>query len=155
MGEYRSFRLLKYSPPEKTAANYSESEKNQFQESFKRRARDYRIFKYVVLGLFLVFAFALIKFSRAEEFYLSLTFVCTYVFLYLLFRPLCPACSRNVMAEVKIFCPECGSDRISPGGFMRAKECLSCGEVLRQGKGRSYKVRRCTHCGVFLDAKGL
>ena len=47
MPEIRSFRFFHYSPPEKTAADYSENEKDQFRSEFRPIARQHRIFNYV------------------------------------------------------------------------------------------------------------
>jgi ribosomal protein S27E len=158
MSEYRTFRLFKYSPPEKTAANYSEAEKEQFQKSFQPVARDYRILK-VSFYVLLVGAVGFMLISKQHwDGYLFFGFFGIYVLLYyFLFKPVCPACKRNADVTVRTFCPLCGSNKINFGGFMRSTECLSCGEILRQGKGgrRLYKVRYCTHCGIFLDAQGI
>jgi predicted RNA-binding Zn-ribbon protein involved in translation (DUF1610 family) len=149
--------LFSYVPPTKLVSDYDESEKAQFQKAFQPRTRDYRYFRYLFGGL-LVVAFAFLVFSKEHDgWYLFFGLFGIYIIFYnLLFKPVCPACKRNVAVSVRIFCPECGSRKISSGGFMRSRECLSCGKILRQGRnGRMYKVRYCTHCGVFLHPKGI
>jgi|SRR5450756_2209395 len=148
---------FEYVPPTKTASDYNESEKAEFVKIFRPRARDYRCLKALFFGLCIAFFIATIIFKIDDVFELWFTLMAIYVVLYYtLFKPLCPACNKNTDTRVRTFCPECGSGKISPGGFMRSIECLSCGEVLRQGKGgRRYNVRYCTHCGVFLDSKGI
>jgi hypothetical protein len=44
---------------------------------------------------------------------------------------------------------------LQPGGFLRSPHCKACGKSLRRGRGRHYKIRACTHCGLMLDARGL
>jgi hypothetical protein len=148
--------LLSYVPPTKLVSDYNESEKQQFQKAFEPRARDSRLCKYANFGLFTL-AVALIFISnKREQNYLFIGIIGVFLTLYFLFRPVCPACKRNMDAPVRGYCPECGSNKILPGSFLRSPECLSCGEVSRQGKnGRRYKVRYCTHCGVFLHSKGI
>lgn len=149
--------LFGYVPPTKLVSDYDESEKAQFQKAFQPRARDYRYFTYLFYGLS-IGAIGFIFFSKdPHSFYLFFGLVGIYiVFYHLLFKPVYPACKRNVDFSIRTFCPECGSNKIAPGGFMRSTECLSCGAILRQGRGgRRYKVRHCTHCGVFLHSKGI
>src|SRR6516165_1901576 len=139
MSACRSFRLFRYSPPEKTALEYSEAEKEQFQRAFEPSARKYRIVRYLSVGLFITFCTLLVAARDHERSYLFWGSAAVYLALYALFKPMCPACRKNVDTSVRAFCPECGSNNISPGGLMRSAECLSCGEFLRKGKGgRSY-----------------
>lgn len=147
---------LAYVPPTKLVSDYSESEKLQFRETFRPRAKQYRYFKYCIYSL-LIIAFVSLFFSKNnDQLILFFGLIGIYAILYNVFKPLCPACKRNVDVCVRAFCPECGSSRIDLSGFMRSTECLSCGAILRQGRnGRQYKVRCCTHCGVFLDGKGI
>jgi len=149
--------LFGYVPPTKLVSDYNESEKAQFQKTFQPRARDYRYFKYVFYGLLIGASVFILLSKDRDSWYLFFGLFGIYIVLYsFLFKPECPACKRNVDVRVRTFCPECGSNKISPGGFMRSTECLSCGEILRQGRnGRMYKVRYCTHCGVFLHSKGI
>lgn len=69
--------------------------------------------------------------------------------------PPCPACRRQLDNTVGMFCPECGSPSVQPGGWFKPPGCSSCGKGMNSARGRKYKIRACTHCGVMLDEKGL
>ncbi len=156
MNEYRSFRLFKYSPPEKLAVDYTEVEKEQFREQFRPIAKRDRVYSWIYLVVLFCF-FALLFYSAIKGSWVTRLFMglgVIFIFLYVFLRPLCPACKRGVDEMVRTFCPECRG-KVSPGGFFKAPQCLSCGLDLWRGKGRSYKIRCCTHCGVFLDGKGF
>jgi hypothetical protein len=156
MSKMRSFQLFRYSPPEKTAADYTEVEKEQFRKLFEPSAKRYRVYSWIYLVVLFCF-FALLFFSATKGSWMTLLFVgliALFVLLSVFLRPLCPACKREVDGAVRTFCPECGG-KVSPGGFFKPPQCLSCGKDLWRGKRRSYKIRCCTHCGVFLDGKGI
>jgi hypothetical protein len=154
MSEYRSFRLFKYSPPEKTVADYSDAEKEQFQAAFKPIAKRYRLFSYIILAI-CIGSFLLLAVSSREDWWWLFCSVILFGIGYsILCGPVCPACKRKVDDGVKTFCPECGS-KVSPGKLFKAPFCLSCGKRLLGGKRRSYEICCCTHCGIFLDGKGI
>ena len=163
MPEPRSFRLFRdlYSPPEKTFADYTESEKQMFQNQFKPIAQRYRlsskIFIVVFLALFIPMFFGWMDGTRFGEWFAFLFFgiIASGIIIFLLLQPVCPACKRKLEDGVRKFCPECGSSDITPKSFFLWAKCHSCGKELRQRKGRSYKIKCCTHCGVFLDSKGI
>jgi RNA polymerase subunit RPABC4/transcription elongation factor Spt4 len=67
----------------------------------------------------------------------------------------CPACHNSFLGEIGEYCPECGSASLEPPNWLGARHCNSCGKNLLGGKNRSFKYKACTHCGVFLDDKGL
>jgi hypothetical protein len=103
-----------YVPPTKLVSDYSESEKEQFQKAFKPRARDYQYCKYLSYCLGAV-AFAALVFSNSpDKWYLFFGVFVIYIISYNLFKPVCPACKRNVDVSIRTFCPECGSNKISP-----------------------------------------
>jgi predicted RNA-binding Zn-ribbon protein involved in translation (DUF1610 family) len=154
MAGMRSFRIFKYSPPERTAADYSESEKEHFRVAFKAIALRYRIFGYSFLALGLAGFLLLVLSKQNYRWWLFFSIMVFAVIYSLLFGPLCPACKRKVEDGVRTFCPECGG-KLRSGGFLKAPQCLSCGKDLWRGKRRSYEIRCCTHCGVFLDGKGI
>jgi hypothetical protein len=163
MSEYRSFRLFRdsYAPPEKISADYSESEKEIFCDQFKPIARRYRFcsrtFIIIFLALFIPMFFGLLDRIQIGKWFPFL-FVGMMLFaiaFFILLRPICPACKRKVEGDVRKFCPECGNSDLTPKSFFLWAKCHSCGVNLRRGKGRSYKIRCCTHCGVFLDGKGI
>jgi RNA polymerase subunit RPABC4/transcription elongation factor Spt4 len=67
----------------------------------------------------------------------------------------CPACHNSFLGEIGEYCPECGSASLEPANWLGAWHCNSCGKNLWGGKNRSFRYKACTHCGVFLDDKGL
>jgi hypothetical protein len=67
----------------------------------------------------------------------------------------CPACHNSFVGEIGEYCPECGSALLEPANLLGARHCNSCGKNLLGGKNRSFRYKACTHCGVFLDDKGL
>jgi RNA polymerase subunit RPABC4/transcription elongation factor Spt4 len=67
----------------------------------------------------------------------------------------CPACHNLFIDDIGEYCPECGSASLARGGAFGARYCNSCGNKLITGKNRSFRYKACTHCGVFLDQKGL
>lgn len=75
--------------------------------------------------------------------------------LFTLVRCECPGCHNDLARGFGPFCPECGGRSLQRGNWFRPPLCSSCGKRMAQGKGRHYKVRACTHCGLFLDAEGL
>lgn len=154
MSESRPFRFFRYLPPEKTATDFSDSEKDQLRASFKPAAMRYGIDGYIFIILsFASFLFR--AFSKQEDRWWLFCGVILFGIIYsILFGPTCQACKRRVDDGVRTFCPECGG-KVSPGRFLKAPQCLSCGKDLWQGKRRSYKRRCCTHCGLFLDDKGI
>jgi len=153
----QSFQLFKYSPPEKTDADYSEEQKEQYREAFKPIAKRHRIFGYLIL-ISAGFGFLLLSLPKPDYrlwlFFGVFSIIFIGIFCSLLFGPLCPACQRKIDDQPRAFCPECGG-KVRHGNFLTAPKCYSCGIALRRGKRRSYKIRCCTHCGVFLDAKGI
>jgi hypothetical protein len=70
---------------------------------------------------------------------------------------LCPACANKIDKGLGPFCPECGADALQRGGWFRAPRCSTRGRAMQVGRGnaRGYKIRACTHCGMWLDDKGL
>jgi tRNA(Ile2) C34 agmatinyltransferase TiaS len=70
-------------------------------------------------------------------------------------RLVCPGCCNEMERSFGRYCPECGNSHLQPGGWFRAPHCRACGKSMRRGKGRHYKIRACTHCGLMLDDGGL
>jgi hypothetical protein len=69
--------------------------------------------------------------------------------------PNCPACHNALDQGLGDYCPECGARHASAWRLVHAPSCLSCGKIISRRRGRQYKIRACTHCGVPLDDKGL
>ena len=63
-------------------------------------------------------------------------------------KPNCPACGQCVGALYGPFCPDCGGQLIE-------RACQKCHKTLRAGRGRNFRIHACTHCGVYLDERGL
>jgi len=160
MLKMRSFRLFRYSPLEKTAADYTESEKDHFREQFKPSARCYRVRSRIFfVGIFCCFALLLFFATKSAVLHSWVTLVfiglvALFISLSIFLPPLCSACKQRVDGEVRTFCPVCGG-KVERRGFLKIPYCASCDIVLRRGKSRIYDVRCCTHCGVFLDGKGI
>ncbi len=143
----------------------AKSEKEIFCEQRSNRLRgDYRFCSRTFIIIFLALFIPMLlsgcwtgyKSANGFRFFsLGMDAICHSLFQSLL-RPICPACNRKVEVSVRKFCPECGSSDLTPKSFLLSAKCHSCGVNLRRGKGgRSYKIRCCTHCGVFLDGKGI
>ncbi|MBF9140943.1 hypothetical protein [Hymenobacter properus] len=67
---------------------------------------------------------------------------------------LCPGCHQK-LEEIGAYCPECGSHGLKPGGWFSSPHCPTCNRKMRRNKGRHYTIRACSHCGLYLDEKGL
>jgi DNA-directed RNA polymerase subunit RPC12/RpoP len=67
----------------------------------------------------------------------------------------CPDCAVSLDRTNGLVCPECGSRALSDGGLCRPPTCNHCGCTLRNGRGRSYRIRYCNHCGSHLDVEGV
>jgi hypothetical protein len=66
----------------------------------------------------------------------------------------CPGCLQN-MEKIGEYCPECGSAGLEPGGWFSSPHCPTCRKSMSRNKGRHYAIRACSHCGLYLDEKGL
>ena len=76
----------------------------------------------------------------------------------------CPSCHGDLeVAKLGDYCPDCGAEETiakkeALTGLINAKhpKCASCGTKFTGGRWgkRIYRIRFCTHCGVFLDDKG-
>lgn len=67
----------------------------------------------------------------------------------------CPACHDSFLGEIADYCPECGGGSLESPNWIGARHCNSCGKKILSGKNRTFRYKACTHCGVFLDEKGL
>ncbi|MGE5191287.1 MAG: hypothetical protein ACM3U2_02215 [Deltaproteobacteria bacterium] len=166
----RSFRpYLRYRPelatPPKLREEYSPDELAGFQAEFKRRwKRRKRLAVPCLVGFGVWAAGTLANLfvggDRHGEYtlLLMLLFLAVIAYLAIFLRfPRCPACTNEIdeyPSEYWRFCPACGGTAIEAGTWLRAPQCPSCG-TLRKGKGRDYRVRFCTTCGVKLDDGGV
>jgi hypothetical protein len=167
----RSFRFyLRYRPelvtPPKRREEYSPEELAAFQCEFQRlwKLRKRRLLPvYVGLGVCAVGMIASLVFGGDRRPVVVLTFMLVflgtiaYMALFVGF-PRCPACTNETdeyPGQYCHFCPACGGTAIGPAAWATAPECQTCGIALRFGKGRDFKIRFCTSCGVKLDESGI
>lgn len=69
---------------------------------------------------------------------------------------LCPSCRNDVDDNRGPFCPFCGGRTVAPRRWPLAPRCTACRTSLRRTEdGFQRRVRACTHCGLWLDDKGL
>jgi predicted RNA-binding Zn-ribbon protein involved in translation (DUF1610 family) len=148
--------------PAKRRTDYSAGELAAFRDEFDRRwkRRKRRAWPLLIaFGVWVGGRLAVLGFVPREvewELGLMLVFLamiaCIAVFLPF---PRCPACASEIDEYVRNYCPNCGRESVSPARLLKAQECLACGSVLRVGKGRDYKVRFCTTCGVEISGTGV
>ncbi|HEX3313667.1 MAG TPA: hypothetical protein VHR72_02195 [Gemmataceae bacterium] len=69
----------------------------------------------------------------------------------------CPHCARSIDSNIGSFCPTCGKRSVEQAGWFRGTRCSSCDASLSRSNegGRLYRIHACTHCGFWLDDKGL
>ena len=165
MKSSRLYNGPKLIPVAKFAPEYSEEQRVHFREAFRSRAECYRRYSRCSLAIgFVAFIVWIASLEILPK--LGLQWVCFALFAGLFGlhiygwykRPLleCPACHNPLDSQqLGTYCPECGSGQLKPGSWLLSPSCNACGQTMRRGKGRGYKIRACTHCGVFLDDKGL
>jgi hypothetical protein len=160
----KSFRLYfnKFEPPARFAPDFTAEELSDFRDAFRapaERSRRYMRIGYFVLGLGFLFILSGFVLPKAYLPYEAGGFITCWLTLpilaYKCSLPDCPACHNALDQRLGSFCPECGARALSSGGLFRAPQCSSCGRAMYRRKGRGYKIRACTHCGVMLDEKGL
>ena len=168
-GTVKSFRLYKPKskliPVTRFVGDYTEEERLHFCEVFGLDAQRYRIYSrkswLVEVMAFVVWMVSIYFFPRV-----GLAWICALLFAGLLGLVIygahsqptleCPACHNRVDSrELGRYCPECGSGNLEPGVWLCPPTCRVCGKTMYRGKGRRYKIRACTHCGVGLDDKGV
>ncbi len=161
----KSFRLYTSEPiavPQRLAPDMPPDERARLREAFRPSARRYRRVGRIELGIFsAAIGFVLLGMMLPKP--LSgwmlagfMTCWCAILATFLLSPSLaCPACANKLEQGFGPFCPECGAGALGPAGFFRAPHCAACGRDMRRGKGRHYRIRACTHCGLWLDDKGL
>lgn len=156
----------------KKVGQYSPAELEQFQEIFAADLKQYRAtdrrYAYLLLVVFLLGVAAvvcsyLLSSQPPIQWLLGVgivliagVLVSVVVVASSLEKQLkCPACHSLFIADMEKYCPECGSASLGRGGALGAMHCNSCGKKLISGKNRNFRYKACTHCGVFLDHKGL
>jgi DNA-directed RNA polymerase subunit RPC12/RpoP len=164
MKSFRIYRREPFQTPERCAPDYSDEELNCLREEFREPAARYRrnlhLFILVLALLFAAFFVIVWKFPHANDAkgvsILFAIFAVVLGFDVVCPEPKCPGCQNNVLTKkVGDFCPECGSRSLTKPKWFGRPSCSACGKHLRLHKGRLYRIRACTHCGVWLDDQGL
>ena len=146
--------------PDRVATDYTPDDAAAFREHFRPLAQHYRwrsrttgfgmagAFVCTVLGVVLLPNYGV-------YFFLGGTSSVLLIALTGPVAPDCPACHNKLDSRFGVFCPECGSQSLRPGGWFSFPRCDSCGKTMHCGRGRRYKIRACTFCGLMLDQKGF
>lgn len=160
----KSFHLYLRDPvtsPERFVTDYTPEEAAAFREQFRPLAQVYRQrSRKALYGMvpFFVCLILAITVQKQLAFYFFVAGMCSLFFMVFASprTPDCPACHIKLDREFGAFCPECGSRSLQPANWFRwSPRCESCRKTMARGKGRYYKIRACTHCGIMLDEKGL
>jgi hypothetical protein len=159
------------SSPGKVVSDYTAEEQNRLRQRFASRAEKYRRHMRITLSCFVGFAVfilsGLLFRPRQVAWVFAPAFLCwlTGIAFWLISPPVtCPGCSNLIGCSNQFrksfgaYCPECGCEKLKPSvpdGWIRSAYCEGCGKRLRFGKGQSFVIRYCTHCGLKLDERGL
>jgi hypothetical protein len=148
--------------PAREVADYSNEERSRFRETFGSIAARYRrqgrkaLWRIVGGAACILLGMLLPKFLFPWFGLLAFIFWCA-VLVSAINAPslICPGCSNDIEYNFGSYCPECGKTQLRPGSWSGERWCNACGKAIRRGKGRSFKMRVCTHCGLLLDERGL
>lgn len=161
----KSFHIYLAAPvvaPSRFASDYSTEEKerlrNQFKPIMERYQRQNRLAMYGIIGFMGFILLALLLPKILFPWILGPALVCWLVgaiTLGALPKLTCPGCSNPLEHAFGPYCPECGSDQLRKGSFFRAPHCGACNKTMVHRRGRRYKIRACTHCGLPLDETGV
>jgi hypothetical protein len=160
----KSFHLFIVRPPvvspNRVATDYTPEDAAAFREQFKPLARHYRqrsrMTVFGVAGAFVCAVLGVVWLPHfGTYFFFGGACSCLLILLTTPVAPDCPACHNKLDAGFGMFCPECGSQTLRPGGWFGIPRCESCGKTMHGGRGRGYKIRACTFCGLMLDHKGF
>ncbi len=160
-------------PPARLVHDYSDDELGRFADDFRPRAKRYRRRRLIAASMlagFILFCVVLseTRLGNLEGVWgavlLGACWLGAALILAVGMRLACPACRKRLAPATGPYCPQCGSDQYQSGRHLRGPllsrraYCPSCQNTIDEGGGdppRSYRIRRCTHCGVMLDEKGL
>jgi hypothetical protein len=144
--------------PHRYAAELSVEEQDSLRKEFvqvlgahERRVGLLSVILVIGIGLFLITAWVGLTLCGIVPMVIMLA-------LYPVYRPpalRCPNCRNKVAKPIGEFCPQCAKRALAPGNFLFAPSCDACGQVMRNNRYTSYTVHACTHCGFWLDDKGL
>jgi len=161
----KSFRVYLKEPtvaPERYVEQMPAQERQGLREAFvpaaRRFRRTVRVAGFFIAGGFIcvVLGFVLPKQMSGcaiGGFFICWLAVASVIVLSPALR--CPACRNELQRGFGSYCPECGSRSLDAAGWFRTPHCSACGRDMRRGKTRRYRIRACTHCGAWLDDKGL
>lgn len=151
--------------PQRFVTDHTTEEQIQFREAFQPLAKRYRRFNLIVGMGFVSGAICLVLAMNFKDtwfiwplvgiFICSLLLVLCSVFVGCFRMPSCPACHNAIWETFGAYCPECGAKTLDHRTWPFSPRCLTCGQSMRRGRRRLYKIRACTHCGVMLDEIGL
>ena len=171
--------MSKLLPVTKKVSDYTEKELKQFYEQFVPLAQRHRhlnlrlkIIMALSFGLIIIFGIVLwgIVLNNFENIPEWLPAIMLFLVLllplivYILFVAIplsrldkCPSCNNHLsLTKLGDYCPECGKSQFDKSNWVLGPKCKDCGKWLKYDKrGRHYKIRFCTHCGVFLDENGF
>lgn len=155
----KKFWLFKTPTPEKFVARYSESEKAEIKRVFEKITKNYKSRSIILLVItFGSLVFAMLCLLRPASplwlIWLAWSILLIGVILQYFWHGLyCPGCRIVMDQGFGSFCPECGGKLLFE--FLKGTKCCDCGNKLRRGRGRSYKIKYCSFCGVQVDEKGF
>jgi hypothetical protein len=134
-----------------------------FEAAFAPRARRYRLSTRIVVLLLAGFGLGLLAAAKlpvpeAVRLWIAVPSAALLPLAVLVhisnLRLRCPSCRKTLTPAKGRYCPQCGGEGYRTGSRL----CDACGGRIEEDSGddaRSYRVRGCTHCGVFLDELGL
>jgi hypothetical protein len=150
-------------PPPPAVDCFAAPGRHSFEAAFSRRARRYRMSSRIVVVLLVGFALGLLaavnlpmpEAARGRIALLSAALLPLAVVIHFAnLRLRCPSCRKALTPAKGHYCPQCGAEGYEPG----SRRCEVCSGRIEEESGddaRGYRVRGCTHCGVFLDTEGL
>ena len=149
------------SEPERHVHDYSPEEQAKIFQQFAPLAARYRRYFRVRLAIIAVAALILIISLIRDQKVTGWTFGSFFsIWLTALLGeftfpiPKCPAC-QNDLERIGEHCPECGAVALSRATWFTSPRCGDCSKLIRRTRGRKYKIHCCSHCGIWLDDKGL
>jgi hypothetical protein len=157
------FIRVNQEPPISFVDRFASPGRHSFEAAFAPRSRRYRLSTRIAIVLLVGFAFGLFaavglplsESARVRIVLPSVALLPLAVLIHLLnLRLRCPSCRKALTPAKGDYCPQCGTEGYRAGSHW----CQECGVRIEEETAegaRSYLVRGCTHCGVFLDQRGL
>jgi hypothetical protein len=167
MKPFHLYREPPPSAPTRLASEVSLDEQSQLCEAFRGVANKFRRHKQLAKRAMIGFFGAAVTSAMAGGVLHTTTLAFGFMLLAILFWTLafvcgvtapalaCPSCGNDLTFAFGRFCPECGADNLPRASWFPCTKCDACGKVLKYQKGRRYKIRTCTCCGLALDRERL